>query len=214
MISGYLTYSSDSNIDYYGAIGLKKHAPVGEIKRRIAILFKAAHPDNGGSQQRLAQVLEIKEILLNPMNREIYDKTGMTKHDIEKVAAEFTNNMIVLYAQGIDNEADMHQVLYNTYNDSLTGKQNELKDLKKKIANVEKLLDEIEADNILTNMIFTQMSAAKRELDAGKIMLDTAIKSLTGKLVLCRMIKLKTKMKAVQQFRWSNTTSSSTNARW
>lgn len=195
-VAGYLTYQTQADVDYYALIGLTKSAPVGEIKRRINMFLTMAHPDNGGSSNALQKILEIKEILLNPVNREIYDQTGLLKKEIQEIAKEFTALLLDLYSQQPEtSQADLHTVLNQIFGEQLTQVQTAQKQLANKIKTVEKLISEIETTNLLNKMLFENFEGVKRELEANKLVLNASEKQALAKVILARKISMQTKFR-------------------
>jgi len=60
----------------YDALGVKKNASTGEIKRAYRKLARKHHPDKGGEPEKFKEVTKAHEILSDPEKRETYDKYG------------------------------------------------------------------------------------------------------------------------------------------
>jgi hypothetical protein len=62
---------------YYAEIGVPPSAPAGEIRAAVRSLYRKLHPDTGGEPDpaRLQRVKLIAEVLLDPAQRERYDRT-------------------------------------------------------------------------------------------------------------------------------------------
>jgi hypothetical protein len=63
----------DSNKDYYGVLGIHKHASQAEIERQYKRQAKKVHPDRGGSEERMKSLNEAYSVLKNANLRRSYD---------------------------------------------------------------------------------------------------------------------------------------------
>ncbi len=67
-------------IDYYKALGVKKDASEGDIKKAYRKLARKYHPDlnkdNKEAEKKFKEINEANEVLSNPENRKKYDKYG------------------------------------------------------------------------------------------------------------------------------------------
>src|ERR1041384_1399677 len=63
----------DSNKDYYGVLGVDKHASRGEIDRQYKRQAAKHHPDRGGSEERMKTLNEAYSVLKDHTVRSSYD---------------------------------------------------------------------------------------------------------------------------------------------
>jgi len=63
----------DSNKDYYGVLGVDKHAPQAEIDRQYKREAAKHHPDRGGNEERMKSLNEAYGILKDKTLRDSYD---------------------------------------------------------------------------------------------------------------------------------------------
>ncbi len=68
--------------DYYKVLGVARDASPTEIKKAFRKQAKFAHPDKGGSEEKMAQLNEAYEVLSNPELRERFDN-GDDPNDLE-----------------------------------------------------------------------------------------------------------------------------------
>ena len=65
----------DSNKDYYGVLGVDKHASQAEIERQYKRGAARHHPDRGGSEERMKSLNEAYGVLKDKSLRSSYDET-------------------------------------------------------------------------------------------------------------------------------------------
>ena len=65
----------DSNKDYYGVLGVDKHASQPEIERQYKREASKHHPDRGGSEERMKSLNEAYGVLKDQTLRSSYDQT-------------------------------------------------------------------------------------------------------------------------------------------
>lgn len=70
----------DSNKDYYGVLGVDKHASQGEIERQYKRQASKHHPDRGGSEERMKTLNEAYGVLKDESLRSTYDATRRKPH--------------------------------------------------------------------------------------------------------------------------------------
>jgi hypothetical protein len=63
----------DSNKDYYGVLGVDKHASQGEIERQFKRQAARHHPDRGGNEERMKSLNEAYRVLKDKHLRDSYD---------------------------------------------------------------------------------------------------------------------------------------------
>ena len=68
----------DSNKDYYGVLGVDKHASRREIDREYKRQAAKHHPDRGGSEEQMKSVNEAYGVLKDGTVRRAYDESRVT----------------------------------------------------------------------------------------------------------------------------------------
>ena len=68
----------DSNKDYYGVLGVDKHASQREIEREYKRQAAKHHPDRGGSEEQMKSVNEAYGVLKDATLRRAYDESRTT----------------------------------------------------------------------------------------------------------------------------------------
>ena len=68
----------DSNKDYYGVLGVDKHASRREIDREYKRQAAKHHPDRGGSEERMKSLNEAYSVLKDATLRSAYDESRTT----------------------------------------------------------------------------------------------------------------------------------------
>ena len=68
----------DSNKDYYGVLGVDKHASRREIDREYKRQAAKHHPDRGGSEEQMKSVNEAYSVLKDATLRRAYDDSRTT----------------------------------------------------------------------------------------------------------------------------------------
>jgi hypothetical protein len=75
----------DSNKDYYGVLGVDKHASQSEIDRQYKRQAARHHPDRGGSEEQMKSLNEAYGVLKDAVSRRSYDDSRRTT----RTATEF-----------------------------------------------------------------------------------------------------------------------------
>jgi hypothetical protein len=79
----------DSNKDYYGVLGVDKHASQVDIERQYKRQASQHHPDRGGSEERMKSLNEAYGVLKDKTLRNSYDATrhrpGAARHGFTPV---------------------------------------------------------------------------------------------------------------------------------
>jgi curved DNA-binding protein CbpA len=65
----------DSNKDYYGVLGIDKHASQIDIERQYKREAAKHHPDRGGNEERMKSLNEAYGVLKDKTRRDSYDAT-------------------------------------------------------------------------------------------------------------------------------------------
>lgn len=69
----------DKKRNLYDVLGVHKDAEAIEIKKAYRRKSKEHHPDRGGDKDEFAEVAHAYEVLSDPIRREKYDRTGVSK---------------------------------------------------------------------------------------------------------------------------------------
>ena len=72
--------NSDDLRDYYGLLEVSPHATISEIHKAYWKQALCCHPDRGGSNEAMAQVVEAWKILADPDSRARYDQLLKYRH--------------------------------------------------------------------------------------------------------------------------------------
>ena len=65
----------DSHKDYYGVLGVDKHASPGDIYRQYKREAAKHHPDRGGSEEQMKALNEAYRVLKDSGSRHLYDES-------------------------------------------------------------------------------------------------------------------------------------------
>ena len=68
----------DSNKDYYGVLGVDKHASQREIYRQYKRQAARHHPDRGGTEENMKSLNEAYGVLKDTHSRSLYDDSRRT----------------------------------------------------------------------------------------------------------------------------------------
>jgi curved DNA-binding protein CbpA len=80
----------DPMTDHYVALGVGSMASHDEIKKAHRALIRELHPDCGGDAVPAAQVNIAREVLLDPVTREEYDRARREWHELRPLTSIFT----------------------------------------------------------------------------------------------------------------------------
>ena len=81
----------DSNKDYYGVLGVDKHASRREIDRQYRRQASRHHPDRGGSEENMKSLNEAYGVLKDAHMRRLYDESRMTTTRVANFAPVSTS---------------------------------------------------------------------------------------------------------------------------
>ena len=91
--------------DPYAVLGVAREATVSEIKKAYRRKAKTAHPDHGGSAEKMAKLSTAVAVLSDPERREKYDRTGETdSRSAEGIIAVALQEIANLLNQFIEND--------------------------------------------------------------------------------------------------------------
>ncbi len=84
--------ATNTNKDYYGALGVKKTASAEDIRKAFRKLARKYHPDvNPGdksAEEKFKTLSEANDVLSDPKKRKIYDQLGFYSDNIDPATAE------------------------------------------------------------------------------------------------------------------------------
>ena len=80
----------DSSKDYYGVLGVDKHASQREIDREYKRQAARHHPDRGGSEEQMKFVNEAYRVLKDADSRRLYDESRRTTATVAHFAPAST----------------------------------------------------------------------------------------------------------------------------
>lgn len=89
----------DPMTDHYVALGVGSMASHGEIKKAHRALIRELHPDCGGDAMPAAQVNIARDVLLNPVTREEYDRARREWHEQHLLASALTEAGSQIYRE-------------------------------------------------------------------------------------------------------------------
>lgn len=120
------------NTELYERLGLEPCATEEQIKSAHRKAVKAAHPDQGGDEEKFLELQQAFEILIDPEKRKRYDETGRTDESkiTEKRIREFINQTMqnVVEAERGDGSTDdpIFEDIRNKIIMSLRGARNQI----------------------------------------------------------------------------------------
>lgn len=114
--------------DHYATLGVPKDASLADIKRAYRKLAREAHPDNGGSNERMQALNAAKEVLYDEARRADYDAGGDGDDKEDPIEAEARQLIIDLFSEAIAGN------VMNPFQSSLGGLQTGIQECVEKIA--------------------------------------------------------------------------------
>jgi curved DNA-binding protein CbpA len=94
-----MTVEYDPMTDHYVALGVGSMASHDEIKKAHRALIRELHPDCGGDAMPAAQVNIARDVLLDPVTREEYDRARREWHDQHLLASALTEAGSQIYRE-------------------------------------------------------------------------------------------------------------------
>lgn len=85
--------------DHYATLGVTKDASLADIKRAYRKLAREAHPDNGGTTERMQELNAAKEVLYDAQRRADYDAGG--DGGVDPIEAKANSLLIDLFMEAI-----------------------------------------------------------------------------------------------------------------
>jgi DnaJ domain len=82
----------DSNKDYYGVLGVDKHASPREIYRQYKRQAATHHPDRGGSEEQMKTLNEAYRVLKDSNSRGLYDESRAYEEARRTAPREYAAN--------------------------------------------------------------------------------------------------------------------------
>lgn len=92
--------------DLYSELDLTPDCSFEDIKQRYRILAKIHHPDMGGDEEKFKRIKFAYEILIDPIRRSEYDKTGKTEKfkGIREEAVNILSQIVISMITNFDPE--------------------------------------------------------------------------------------------------------------
>jgi curved DNA-binding protein CbpA len=94
-----MTVEYDPMTDHYVALGVGSTASHDEIKKAHRALIRELHPDCGGDAMPAAQVNIARDVLLNPVTREEYNRVRREWHEQHLLASALTEAGSQIYRE-------------------------------------------------------------------------------------------------------------------
>ena len=158
-------------MDLYQELELSQDCTSEQIKNQYRILAQRHHPDKGGDADRFQKIKLAYEVLIDPVRRQEYDRTGSTQEfrDLQKEAIEHLSRIFHNVINNFDpNEGDLVQIM----RDEVLNLRNLIKidqeTCKRYITALEtardkiKIIDELQ-ENIILTFILTQLESRYNE---------------------------------------------------
>lgn len=94
--------------DPYDVLGVARDATPDELKKAWRRKAKEAHPDReGGSTERMAEVNEAYDMLVDPVKRIRYDQTGESRFNAEQLARDTLGSLFDKYIEQARDDEDV-----------------------------------------------------------------------------------------------------------
>ena len=87
--------------DHYATLGVPKDASLEDIKRAYRKLAREAHPDNGGTTERMQELNAAKEVLYDERRRADYDAGGDGSEKTDPIEADARKVINDLFSEAI-----------------------------------------------------------------------------------------------------------------
>jgi len=84
----------DSNKDYYGVLGVDKHASPREIYRQYKRQAAKHHPDRGGSEEQMKTLNEAYRVLKDSSARRFYDDSRASEGSRSTTPRDYSANFV------------------------------------------------------------------------------------------------------------------------
>jgi curved DNA-binding protein CbpA len=145
----------------YDILGISKDSTPEEIKSKYKSLAQQHHPDKGGDPTTFKEIKEAYELLIDPIRKERYDKTGkFDKHqNFRDEALEHLSRLFLHVVNNINPDHDnLVIIMKNETRNEISVINNNIEVCKNHIKKLEKIIKKIKKKNDGENLLqmFTQ----------------------------------------------------------
>lgn len=166
-------------------MGVGKDFTKFDITKRMRLLAKDLHPDNGGDEEKFKEMMEAYTLLTNPEKRERFDATGERSREIPFLSKfrEMVGSIFLEIAQKVDNpnKVDLIKIFRDTMRENIRATEKSIRMANKEVGKLEQVKKRInkkgEGDNILAQAVQSQVDDIERKVAKAKEGLDFLNKS-------------------------------------
>lgn len=157
-----------SRPDHYATLGVATDASVDDIKRAYRRAARHAHPDRGGSHERMQALNEAKDVLTDPARRARYDagEDGLATPEEEEARAFIRK----LFAEAVDiNKQDPVEGVREALDYGRTSSITNAAMLRRSISRLESQRNRVKAKterNVYLEVIESRIASAKADIAA------------------------------------------------
>ena len=159
-------------MDPYEILGISKDSTPEEIKAKYKSLAQHHHPDKGGDALIFKQIKEAYELLIDPIRRDRYDKTGrFDKHqNFRDGALDHLSRLFLHVVQNMNPDFDnLVVIMKNETRNEISVTNNNIEVCKNHIVKLEKIIKKIkkknDGENLLQMFTQNQLDSRLNELD-------------------------------------------------
>lgn len=157
-----------SRPDHYATLGVAPDARVDDIKRAYRRAARHAHPDRGGSHERMQALNEAKDVLTDPARRARYDAGEDGQATTEEEAARAL--ILQLFTEAVDiNKDDPVEGVREALQAGRTGAAVKATTLRQSIKRLEAQRDRVKAKterNVYLEVIESRIASARANIVA------------------------------------------------
>jgi hypothetical protein len=155
-----------SRPDHYATLGVAPDASVDDIKRAYRRAARHAHPDRGGSHERMQSLNEAKDVLTDPARRARYDAGEDGQATTEEEAARAL--ILQLFTEAVDiNKDDPVEGVREALQAGRTGAVVKVTQLRQSIKRLEAQRDRVKAKterNVYLEVIESRIASARANI--------------------------------------------------
>lgn len=160
----------DKNL--YEILGVRVSASSAEIKAAFRKLVVKLHPDHGGDQDVFIELTQAYNILMNPIERKLYDETGTFA---QASAQKMQSDMIGMLAQALNvvactpmvqvSDVDFISGLKDMFTRAVTVYRNDIGGMEKEISVYRRMVKQIKRKGEEKNLIADVVEARLKEYE-------------------------------------------------